>query len=273
MSFVHTTAQKGYRTGTNELYDRVRPSYQPAALDHVRKALRAPGPYNIVEIGSGTGIFTRALLADPEWNKSIKELVAVEPSQGMRDVFAKSINDDRIHLREGTFQATGVEDGWADLVVMAQAYHWCPDYDLASAEFARILRPSGTVAYVWNAEDRKAAQWVAQLRETVERFGSGAPQFRRLLWRQTFDTPSYKKFFESPQEHLWSYSLAATEGIVVDRAISKSYITILPPDQKEEVRQELVGIVKKGEDKEWIDEASGTFCYPYQCCVVIAQKK
>lgn len=38
----------------------------------------------------------------------------------MRDIFAKSISDDRIHLKEGTFQSTGVEAGWADLVVIAQ---------------------------------------------------------------------------------------------------------------------------------------------------------
>ncbi len=71
-------------------------------------------------IGSGTGIFTRALLADPEWNKSIKKLVAVEPSGGMRKVFAESVHDDRVQVQEGTFLETGVEDGWADLVVTAQ---------------------------------------------------------------------------------------------------------------------------------------------------------
>ncbi|KAF9454528.1 S-adenosyl-L-methionine-dependent methyltransferase [Macrolepiota fuliginosa MF-IS2] len=273
MAFVHNIAQKGFGAGTNELYDRIRPSYQPAALEHIRKALRNPGPYNIVEVGAGTGIFTRALLADPEWNKSIKELVAVEPSEGMRDAFAKSVSDDRVHLREGTFQVTGVEDSWADLVVIAQAYHWCPDYDLASAEFARVLKDNGTVVYVWNLEDRGAARWVAQVRDTIEQFESGTPQFRLNLWRQTFDTPSYKRYFESPEEHLWSYSLTATEDIVVDRASSKSYTAVLPSDQKEEVRQKLREIVKKGEDKEWIDEGSGTFYYPYQCWVIVAQKK
>jgi hypothetical protein len=59
-------------------------------------------------------------LADPEWNVAIKDYVAVEPSEGMRNAFAKSIKDDRIRLREGTFESTGVEDGWADLVVIAQ---------------------------------------------------------------------------------------------------------------------------------------------------------
>jgi len=40
-----------------------------------------------------------------------------------------------------------------DLTVQ-KAYHWCPDYNLASAEFARILASNGTVACIWNLEDR-----------------------------------------------------------------------------------------------------------------------
>jgi ubiquinone/menaquinone biosynthesis C-methylase UbiE len=35
-----------------------------------------------------------------------------------------------------------------------QAFHWCPDYDAASKEFARILKPNGIVALIWNLEDR-----------------------------------------------------------------------------------------------------------------------
>jgi len=46
----------------------------------------------------------------------------VEPSQGMRDQFSRIIRDDRITLTDGVFQCTGVEDGWADLVVVAQVW-------------------------------------------------------------------------------------------------------------------------------------------------------
>ena len=75
-----------------------------------------------LRIGAGTGIFTRALLAHPEWSDSIAELKAVEPSQGMRDVFSKTVVevDPRVSIVEGTFDTTRAEDGWADLVVIAQ---------------------------------------------------------------------------------------------------------------------------------------------------------
>jgi SAM-dependent methyltransferase len=127
-------------------------------------------------IGSGTGIFTRALLAHIQWNAAIKQIKAIEPSEGMRSVFSQQVKDDRVTVAEGTFIATGIADNWADLVVIAQvcgfflqllmqlilpqAYHWCPDYDAASAEFSRILKPNGTVAYIWNLEDRSVIDLV-----------------------------------------------------------------------------------------------------------------
>ena len=71
-------------------------------------------------IGSGTGIFTRALLAHPDWKDAVKQLRAVEPSEGMRTQFNKTINDERVVCVEGTFDATSVEDGWADVIIIAQ---------------------------------------------------------------------------------------------------------------------------------------------------------
>ena len=59
-------------------------------------------------------------MADPKWNSRIGELKAIEPSEGMRNVFGQKVKDDRISISEGYFDATGVENGWADFVVMAQ---------------------------------------------------------------------------------------------------------------------------------------------------------
>lgn len=70
-------------------------------------------------MGSGTGIFTRALLAHPDW-KDIKQLRALEPSEGMRAQFDKSTKDERVTCAEGTFDDSHVEDGWADVILIAQ---------------------------------------------------------------------------------------------------------------------------------------------------------
>ena len=94
----------------------------------------------------------------------------------MRTVFAEKMEDDRVTIAEGTFERVDVKDGWADLIVIAQvsrlltipsleiegrirgqAFHWCPDYEKAAQEFARILKPQGTLAFIWYLEDRWAS--------------------------------------------------------------------------------------------------------------------
>ncbi|KAJ6630847.1 S-adenosyl-L-methionine-dependent methyltransferase [Mycena sp. CBHHK59/15] len=271
-SAVHSIAQTGFGSGTNELYDRARPSYQPLALSHIRDAVKTT-PINVVEVGAGTGIFTRAFLAHPQWTSALNELRAVEPSKGMCDVFTKNVSDERVSITQGTFEKTGIEDGWADIVIVAQAFHWCPDFARASAEFARILKPTGVLALIWNLEDRDSAKWVAQVRDRIERHENGSPQFRLGLWRQAFATAAYQESFEPPQEKTWSAPLPATHDIVVDRACSKSYIAILPDEEKAKVRVDLEVVVEKGEGKVWINESEGTFEYPYKTYLVIAQKK
>lgn len=270
---VHVTAKTGFGTGTNELYDRARPSYQSNAISHIRHAVNSAVPLNIVEIGCGTGIFTRALLAHPEWISSVGQLRAIEPSEGMRDVFLETVKDDRVTVAEGSFDSTGIQDSWADIIVIAQAFHWCPDYDSASAEFARILKPKGIVAFIWNLEDRVAARWVAQLRDRIELHEHGTPQFRLGLWRQTWDTPSYKANFQPPEENEWSYSLPGALDIVTDRAHSKSYIAVLSEHEKASVTADIKEIVERGDDKVWVDKSKGIFEYPYRTYVVISQKK
>ncbi|WP_217565570.1 methyltransferase domain-containing protein, partial [Micrococcus sp. GbtcB5] len=61
----------------------------------------------------------------------------------------------------GTAEATGLPAASADAVVAAQAWHWM-DPGAASAEAARVLRPGGRLAAVWNQLDT-AVPWVHRL--------------------------------------------------------------------------------------------------------------
>lgn len=274
MSTVHNVAKTGFGTGTNDHYDKARPSYPSESLSVLYNALSKTdgSKLNILELGSGTGIFTRALLADPLFGPAIQELKAVEPSEGMRQTFASKIGDPRVTTYEGTFDHTGVENGWADLVVIAQAFHWCPDYNAALVEIARSLKPKGVAAFIWNLEDRNAARWVLQLRDVYEAHEKGTPQYRLGLWRQTFDTEGYKANFSAPEENSVKRYIEGSEQSVIDRVLSKSYITMLNDSDKADVVQKVRAIIEKGEDKVWIDEAQGIFQYPYTTDLVIMKK-
>ena len=104
-------------------------------------------------------------------------------------------------------------------------------------------------------------------------YEQNTPQFRLMLWRQLFDTPSYQREFNPPEEKTWQYTIQASKNNVVDRASSKSYIAVLPDDKKAEVQEEVSKVVDQGLDRVWIDEAQGLFEYPYKTWVVIAHKQ
>ncbi|KIJ44046.1 hypothetical protein M422DRAFT_208284 [Sphaerobolus stellatus SS14] len=270
-SGIHQVAQAGFGKGTNELYDRARPTYPASALSYIRSSLPNSPPFNVLEIGSGTGIFTRALLAHPEWKSAVGELRAVEPSEGMRERFLETVKDERASVKDGAFEVTHVPDGWADLIVIAQAFHWCPDYSKAVAEFNRALSPNGRVVLIWNLEDARTP-WVGQLRDVVEDHEKGTPQYRLGLWRQAFSTNTYIKFFEPPVEKRFEHSVTATLDAVIERAFTKSYIAIASEEAKTRVRKGVTEVVTKGEGKEWLNETEGTFKYPYITTVVVLKK-
>jgi nuclear pore complex protein Nup133 len=75
----------------------------------------------------------------------------------MRKVFSDRTKDPRVSTAEGFFDHVPVEDHWADVIIIAQAFHWCPDYEKAAQEFNRVLKSGGTLAMIWNLEDRYGA--------------------------------------------------------------------------------------------------------------------
>jgi SAM-dependent methyltransferase len=177
-----------------------------------------------------------------------------------------------------------------------QAFHWCPDYDAAAAEFARILKPGGIVVLIWNLEDRsvvhglsldesrlqsaydnsydsEGAGWVAQVRDLIEQFEQGTPQFRLDLWRALFETQSFQSLFQPQKERSWCYPLVSSLDIAIERAMSKSYIAVQPEDMKASIKSNIREIVQRGDGKQWIDKDNGLFEYPYRILVVVFQRK
>lgn len=164
-------------------------------VDQMLSAPRARGPLRIAEVGAGTGIATRLLLEGAHSHGGLARMHAFDPSTGMLHHLQQSLfgtpdgpglveklklegklaSDAQVLIGEGAFDSfqAGADN---DIVVIAQAWHWCPDFDQALAHIATQLRPGGVLALVWNLEDRDAAPWIAKLRDLYEKFEDGAPQ-------------------------------------------------------------------------------------------------
>ena len=71
----------------------------------------------------------------------------------MREKFSSLTCDSRVSAKEGTFDSTGLPSQSADCVIVAQAWHWYPDYDAGMKEIARVLKPNGVAFFIWNLEE------------------------------------------------------------------------------------------------------------------------
>ncbi len=135
--------------GVADAYDRGRPSYPDAAVTW----LVGPTPVTVLELGAGTGKLTERLVAAGH------DVLATDPDEAMLTVLRRHLPD--VRTAACGAEAIDAPDRSVDVVVAAQSYHWF-DLEAALPEIARVLRPGGVLAAVWNRRDERIP-WVRKL--------------------------------------------------------------------------------------------------------------
>ena len=132
--------QSGYlRAGFADEYDRFRPVPPAVLLDALARYSGSAEPARVVDLGSGTGLSTRA------WSDRAGEVIGVEPNQEMRKVAERRTEQPTVRYVETFANDTGLEPASADLVTCSQSFHWM-ERGPVLVEAARILRPGGVFA-------------------------------------------------------------------------------------------------------------------------------
>lgn len=198
-----------------ELYDRVRPTYPPEVLPLLFADLPVePGSYRVADVGAGTGKLTAVLAA------AGLDVVAVEPDPGMRAIFTARLPGIRVHAGRG--EELPLPDGSVDAVVYGQAWHWVDDV-AGAQEAARVLRPGGTLAMLWNYDDDTEG-WVSELDRLVR-----ASRAQDLHY-----APALPRFGAAQLGGL-SWSREQDVAALPDFALSHSAVATLPAQQREAV--------------------------------------
>lgn len=179
-------------------YDRVRPEPPEEALDW----LVPPGCRVAVDVGAGTGLFSRAL------QRRVREVIAVEPDDRMRAVLAA--RSPGIRPVAGRGEAIPAPDASADAVFVSSAWHWL-DPSLAIPEIGRVLRDGGRLGVIWTNRD-PWADWGAEL---------GSSRAFRSAWADRSWRPRREVALPegAPFVNVASASFTFTRTMTVDDAI------------------------------------------------------
>jgi ubiquinone/menaquinone biosynthesis C-methylase UbiE len=132
-----------------EAYDRARPTYPLEAVEWMTGRAAS----TVVELGAGTGKLTDRLV------ELGHDILATDPSDQMLQHLR--LRHPELRVTTAPAEAIPVATRSVDTVVAAQAFHWF-DVDRALREAARVLKPEGRIALVWNTRDERIP-WVKKL--------------------------------------------------------------------------------------------------------------
>lgn len=254
MTGVHTSAQQGFSTQA-VTYAQGRPNYPRQLTAWLTETLRVDATSTVIDLGAGTGKFTRLL------STLAPTLIAVEPVAAMGAQLTRLLPG--VRLVNGTAESIPLESASADALVCAQAFHWFST-QAALAEIHRVLKPGGRLGLVWNVRDESVG-WVAAITEIITPYEGDTPRFHSGRWREAFTG----EYFSAPEVTCFPYNhVGSPQEVIMDRCLSVSFIAALPAAEKATVTAQLQALIDTHPDLRGRD----TVAFPYQTQAYVCQR-
>lgn len=233
-------------TGKADLYEKYRPSYPSELIDWLYDNTKAE---TVADVGAGTGKFTRCLAAKP-W-----KITAVEPNSDMRS----KLDIQGVNVAAGTAENTTLPDKSIDLVTTAQAFHWF-DRDKFKAECKRILKPSGSLAIVYN--ERRKCEYSEERDEIFIKY-CGKTHVNRITAEGEKMGDEYLKdgFFSSLKTFVVNNNSELDLDVYIGRELSSSFAPREGAPYYEEFKQALEGLFNKYQKDGKLEVKRVCVCY------------
>lgn len=237
-----------------ELYDRARPSYPPALVDHVVAAIPDAPNARVLEVGAGTGKATT--LFAPR----VGSLVALEPDPAMATIAERHTAS----MEHVTVVVDGFEH-WVtalppfDGIIAAHCWHWV-DPRIAYSKARALLQAHGVLAAFWNVPNLEVSPLYGLINDAYREHAPTLEDKTASTRRSYADTFARHPGFRVAEqwEHDWDHEYTATE--YTDMLCTHSDHHLLPDEQ----RQALVDAVARV-----IDDAGGTITLRYESLLVL----
>lgn len=149
-----------------ENYAKFRPTYPHFIVDLLKANCGLTEASLVADVGSGTGILSEIFL------RNGNTVFGVEPNAQMRSS-AESLLSNYMQFKSinGAAEATMLASHSIDIVTAAQAFHWF-DRTRARVEFARILKPKGWVALIWNERRLGSTPFLRAYEQVLLQYGT-----------------------------------------------------------------------------------------------------
>jgi SAM-dependent methyltransferase len=183
----------------------------------------------VLDLGAGTGKLAR-ILAD-----RYAGVIAIEPLGELRAILAARVPT--ADVRDGVAERIPVGDGEADAVFAGQSFHWFAN-DVAVGEIARVLRPGGVLAMMWNQSDDPSPLPEPYRRRISELHDEGRPP--------PVDEQILERFpFGEEHEEVVKHQQVSSRDDVLAFAASVSWIA--KREDRAEILEELATLLPPGE--------------------------
>ena len=182
MSVIERSAGRSTFGGDPQKYDWARPAYPDAVYRRLEETCGLKPATRTFEVGPGTGIATRELLA-----RGAEPLVAIEPDARLAHYLQSALPNaaDKLQMIVAAFEDAALPDAAFDLGVSATAFHWL-EQGPSLAKVLRALKPGGWWAMWWNhygnpdardAFDRATEPLFAPTKRSPSQGAPGQPAF------------------------------------------------------------------------------------------------
>jgi SAM-dependent methyltransferase len=236
---VHPIATGGFGSSA-DAYERGRPGWPREAVALLARELGLDQRSVVVDLAAGTGKLTRLL------TEHARRIIAVEPLGEMRTLLHELVPG--AEAVEGTAEALPLDGGSVDAVFVGEAFHWF-DGERALAEIARVLRPGGGLALLWNRPCWSDAGCLGALDRLLAGYRSPTigdeHRYRSGRWRQAF---GHTDDFASLSESRHSHEQRLDGDSLLAYVASISYIASLPEAEQHAALDEAARLIAIHED-------------------------
>ena len=259
-SAARTALRKRSFDAVARLYDRTRPGYPEPLFDDLAKLSGIPEGGRILEIGPGPGQATLPLA------RRGFSILALELGASMARLCRANCREfPKVEIRNTAFEDWKPEEGTFDMVLAATAFHWIP-YKVAYPRCAMALKPSGSLALLWNFVDIPDTEFFNNLRAIYRRI---APHMHLSLPPELRIERQRKKIVSSGLfgpvtvlRYPWQNEYTADRYIGLLKTMSDH--AILAP----KVRRDIFRAIRQ-----LIDDNGGSFVRPVVAVLFLAPKR